>query len=149
MLFEIAANPGLIARLRDEQSRVLSGDVGCAPRELPDMTLDTLKQCELLDQTLKETLRMHPPIHTVMRLVEQDMKTEDGLVVPKGHFLCSGITVGHYNEEKFPDSGRFIPERHAINAGESGEWTIGGVDIAQKSARNFYLPFGAGKCIFY
>lgn len=85
---------------------------------------------------------MHPPIHTVMRLVENDMNY-NGIKIPKGHFLCSGITVGHYNEAKFPEPHLFKPERHSI-AEDGGEWTIGGVDIAQKSARNLYLPFGAG-----
>lgn len=89
---------------------------------------------------------MHPPIHTVMRLVEKDMQTPDGLTIPQGHFLCSGITVGHYEASKFADPLVFRPERHALSAEESGEWTINGVDVAQKSARNHYLPFGAGIC---
>jgi sterol 14-demethylase len=143
MLFELAANPDLVKRIREEQS-VIRASPGARPSEYAELDLDTLKQCVLLDQTLKETLRMHPPIHTVMRLVERDMKTEEGLTIPKGNFLCSGITVGHYNETKFPDPYRFYPERHALDTGDAGEWTIGGVDIAQKSAKNFYLPFGAG-----
>ncbi|KAL3895321.1 MAG: hypothetical protein SGCHY_004769 [Lobulomycetales sp.] len=147
MLFELAGNPDVVQRLRQEQSQIR------APADLPNappsqyapFTLESLKSCTLLDQVFKETLRMHPPIHTVMRLVEKDMQTPDGLTIPQGHFLCSGITVGHYEASKFADPLVFRPERHALSAEESGEWTINGVDVAQKSARNHYLPFGAGR----
>jgi len=144
MLFELAKNQDLIKRVREEQSMVLTGKPDTHGRNLPPLDLDSLKQCTLLDQVLKETLRIHPPIHTVMRLVEQNLSFS-GYDIPKGHFLCSGITVGHMNKTRFPEPEVFRPERHALQEADAGEWTIGGVDIAQKSARNHYLPFGAGR----
>ncbi|KAJ3380334.1 Lanosterol 14-alpha-demethylase [Lobulomyces angularis] len=142
-LFELAKNPELQKKIREEHSMILTGKTDTPKKDLPDLTFETLKQCTFLDNCLKETLRIHPPIHTVMRLVEQDLNY-NGLTIPKGNFLCSGITVGHLDEVKYPDPLKFDPSRHVLLE-ESGEWTIGNVDIQQKSARNLYLPFGAGR----
>lgn len=82
------------------------------------------------------------PIHTVMRLVEHDGLIHDGMSIPRGHFICAGLTVGHYTESRFESPNVFDARRAYGDSKE--EWTLAGVDVATKSARNLYLPFGAG-----
>lgn len=42
--------------------------------------------------------------------------------------------TSHLDADKFPNPTKFDPTRH-VDAAEGGEWTFGGVDIAQKSAK--------------
>ncbi|KAJ3066734.1 Lanosterol 14-alpha-demethylase [Podochytrium sp. JEL0797] len=144
MLFELARRPDVIDELLKEQSMVLTGKPDTPAHLLPDLTLETLKQLSLMDCVMKESLRLHTPIHTIMRLVENDVEHK-GMTIPKGHFVCAAPQVSHLTESKFPNATQFDPWRHMGSDEGSGEWTINGVDIAQKSARSLFLPFGAGR----
>ncbi|KAJ3016662.1 UNVERIFIED_CONTAM: Lanosterol 14-alpha-demethylase [Siphonaria sp. JEL0065] len=144
MLFELARRPDVIADLLKEQSMVLTGKPDTPAHELPDLTYETLKELKLMDCVMKESLRLHTPIHTIMRLVENDVEHK-GYTIPKGHFICAAPQVSHLTESKFPEPYKFDPLRHMGSDEGSGEWTINGVDIAQKSARSLFLPFGAGR----
>ncbi|KAH6598026.1 hypothetical protein BASA61_002970 [Batrachochytrium salamandrivorans] len=46
---------------------------------------------------------------------------------------------------RFTDPHKFDPSRFVRNNEDTAEWTINGVDISQKSARSYFLPFGAGR----
>ncbi|KAI9335476.1 cytochrome P450 [Obelidium mucronatum] len=144
MLFELARRPDIIEDLLKEQSMVLTGKPDTPAHELPDLTYEALKELKLMDCVMKETLRLHAPIHTIMRLVENDVEHK-GMIIPKGHFICAAPQVSHLTESKFPEPYKFDPLRHMGSDEGSGEWTINGVDIAQKSARSLFLPFGAGR----
>ncbi|KAJ3046631.1 Lanosterol 14-alpha-demethylase, partial [Rhizoclosmatium hyalinum] len=144
MLFELARRPDVIADLLKEQSMVLTGKPDTPAHLLPDLTYETLRQLSLMDCVMKETLRLHAPIHTIMRLVENDVEFK-GMTIPKGNFVCAAPQVSHLTESKFPEPYKFDPLRHMGSDEGSGEWTINGVDIAQKSARSLFLPFGAGR----
>ncbi|KAJ3346014.1 Lanosterol 14-alpha-demethylase [Entophlyctis luteolus] len=144
MLFELARRPDVIQDLLKEQSMVLTGKPDTPPHLLPDFDYDTLRQLTLMDCVMKETLRLHAPIHTIMRLVETDVVFKD-FVIPKGHFVCASPQVSHFTESRFPEATKFDHLRHLGSDEGSGEWTINGVDIAQKSARSYFLPFGAGR----
>lgn len=112
--------------------------------ELPAITYEDVRKMTLLDCVLKETLRLHPPIHTIMRKVEKDL-TYKGYTIPKGHFICGAPSVSQLDPKRFPEPEKFIPKRFINNDEGSGEWTINGVDMAQKSAKSHFLPFGAGE----
>ncbi|KAJ3173483.1 Lanosterol 14-alpha-demethylase [Geranomyces variabilis] len=148
IIFELARDPATVAALLREQAEVLTGDPNTPPHLLPELTYDALRKCTLLDRVMKESLRLHSPIHTVMRLVIQDLEYK-GYTIPAGHFLCGSPSVSQYDPAKFPNPEKFDPSRwETPTAGEDGvvgEWNINGVDIAQKAARSSYLPFGAGR----
>jgi cytochrome P450 len=126
---------------------VLTGKPDTPASELPTFGYDELKKMTLLDCALKETLRLHPPIHTIMRKVEKDLTYKD-MTIPKGHFICGSPSVSQLDPVRFPQPEAFMPKRFINNDEGSGEWTINGVDLAQKSARSHFLPFGAGKYFF-
>jgi cytochrome P450 len=128
--------------LRKEQSMVLTGKEDTPMEQLGTFTPDDLRKMELLDCVMKETLRLHTPIHTVMRKVIKDIEFQ-GKRISEGHFLCGSQAFSQLDPVRFPDPLKFEPTRF-INVTEgNGEWTINGVDIAQKSARSHFLPFGA------
>lgn len=144
MFSRLAENPELVKELLEEQSMILTGKPNTPANELPDFDYDQLKEFTLLDCVMKETLRLHQPIHTIMRVVTKEL-TYKGLTIPPGHFLCAAPAVSHIDPIRFPDPLKFDPKRH-INSDEgNGEWTINGVDITQKSAKSHFLPFGAGR----
>ncbi|KAJ3117600.1 Lanosterol 14-alpha-demethylase [Phlyctochytrium bullatum] len=144
ILFELARRPDVVEELLKEQSMVLTGKPDTPPHELPDLDYDSVRKLSLLECVMKESLRLHAPIHTIMRKVEEDIEYK-GQVIPKGHFLCAAPQVSHMDENRFPDPEKFDPYRHVNSDEGSSEWTINGVDIAQKSARSHFLPFGAGR----
>ena len=113
--------------------------------ELPDFDYDQLRSMTFLDCVMKETLRLHPPIHTVMRKVEKDISFKDSFTIPKGHFLCGSQAFSQLDPERFPDPQVFEPSRFIDNSEGSGEWSLLTANVAQKSARSHFLPFGAGR----
>lgn len=144
VLFQLANNPDVVEELLREQSEVLTGKPDTPPHELPDFTYEDVRKFTLLDCAMKESLRLHTPIHTVMRLVIKDISYK-GYTIPAGHFLCGSQAVSQMDPVRFPNPEKFDPKRFLNNDEGSGEWTINGVDIAQKSARSNFLPFGAGR----
>jgi sterol 14-demethylase len=144
ILFELANSQEAIDRILKEQSMVLTGREDTPIDELPDFDYDQLREMVYLDCVLKEALRLHPPIHTMMRKVEKDL-TYKGYTIPKGHFICGAPSVSQLDSKRFPEPMKFNPNRFSNSDEGSGEWTINGVDVAQKSAKSHFLPFGAGK----
>ncbi|KAI9337046.1 cytochrome P450 [Zopfochytrium polystomum] len=144
ILFELARRPDIVQALLEEQSNALTGTPNTPPHLLPSLDYDSVRALPLLDCVLKESLRLHAPIHTIMRKVEEDVVYKD-FVIPKGHFLCASPQVSQSDPAYWPDPDRFDPYRHMNSTEEQSEWTINGVDVAQKSARSPFLPFGAGR----
>ncbi|TPX35246.1 hypothetical protein SmJEL517_g02250 [Synchytrium microbalum] len=142
-LLYIASDPQLQKALLEEQSRVLTGKPDTPASQLPPLTYDHIKNLNLLEMTIKETLRLRPPIFQIMRTVLRDVEYK-GYIIPKGHTICSSPAVSQLDPEKYPDPLKFDPTRH-LEAAPSGEWKLTNFDIAEKSARSHYLPFGAGR----
>ncbi|KAI8853223.1 cytochrome P450 [Chytridium lagenaria] len=144
IFFELARRPDIVDELLKEQSMVLTGKPDTPAHLLPELDYDSVKKLSFLECVMKESLRLHAPIHTIMRKVEEDIEYK-GQTIPKGHFLCAAPQVSHLDETRFPDPEKFDPYRHLNSDEGTSEWTINGVDIAQKSARSHFLPFGAGR----
>jgi len=99
------SNPKVLEAVREEQKRVL-GD--------SHIDLDKLKELELLDHCMTETLRLRPPIILVWRVATSDFKIKD-YVVPKGTYVCispavQGRSDVFTNPDQF-DPWRFTSER--------------------------------------
>jgi cytochrome P450 len=87
-VLELAQNPAILARLRDEMTR---GD-------------------EYLDAVIRESLRLHPIVPMIGRQLQADA-TVGGRRYPKGTMIAPNIYLTHTNPDVYPDPMRFDPER--------------------------------------
>ena len=90
--------------------------------------LDTQNKSILLDQVIKESLRLYPPIHIGNRRVAKEMQFADGSI-PAGERLFYSIYLTHRDPNVWENAEEFCPERHA-----------GG----RKTPPFSYIPFGGG-----
>jgi sterol 14-demethylase len=140
-LLHLAERPDLQEELYEEQKRVLGED-------LPVMKYEDLSKLALHAQVIKETLRMHSPIHSILRRVKQPIPVEGTpYVIPPSHQLLAAPIATSMSSDFFPTPDKWMPRR----------WESGGVSIDEeekidygyglisKGANSPYLPFGAGR----
>jgi cytochrome P450 len=90
--------------------------------------IDILEKSPLLDQVIKESLRLYPPIHIGNRRVAADLKFSAG-EVPAGERLFYSIYLTHRDPSIWQDPQGFCPERFAHG---------------RKTPPFSYVPFGGG-----
>lgn len=144
ILIHIAAQPGLVQKLYDEQKSVLgtNGD-----GEINELSYEKLKDLPLLNYCIRETLRLHPPLHSIMRKVTKDLPIPNSKKhVPRGHYILACPGVSAMDATFFPDPEAFLPERWAgAEDTEDTEKIDYGYGLVSKGASSPYLPFGAGR----
>ena len=129
------------------------------------LTYEELRGLPLLDSVIRETLRMHPPIHSIMRYVRDDVPvpatlsapSKDGIyVVPKGNFALACPAVSQADPTVWKNADSWDPYRwndtqgvaaqaFAMYADENGEKVDYGFGAVSKGTESPYQPFGAGK----
>lgn len=90
--------------------------------------VDTLEKSPLLDQVIKEALRLYPPIHIGNRRIAEDLEFSEG-TVPAGERLFYSIYLTHHDEAIWENAEKFQPERFAHG---------------RKTPPFSYVPFGGG-----
>jgi prostaglandin-endoperoxide synthase 2 len=104
---ELSLDPQLCDRLRQEVTESLQG-------ELTSANLETLKKLPLLDNTLREILRLHPPVFFIFGratregLIESDSGT---FLVGKGELVMGVIPFAQHDASVFPRPEQFDPDR--------------------------------------
>ena len=126
---------------------------------------DELRQLPILDSVIRETLRIHPPIHSIMRGVREDVvvppslaaPSEDGrYVIPKGHVVLSSAAISQVdpllwkNAETWDPARWSDPEGVAAQAYKQYDDAEGakvdfGFGLVSKGTESPYQPFGAGR----
>ncbi|MBP7998752.1 MAG: cytochrome P450 [Chloroflexi bacterium] len=120
-LFLLGQHPAIMAQVRAEVDRVL----GTRPP-----TLEALEQLPLLDQVIKETLRLYPPIHVGNRRANGDI-TVRGYEIPDNTRLMMSIYLSHRHPQHWVKPDAFHPERFAH-------------ENQEKVPPFTYIPFGGG-----
>lgn len=145
IMLHLAHEPQLQEELYREQVAVLG-------TPLPPLTYEHLQRLPLLNNVVKETLRLHTPIHSVMRKVKSDMPVPDtNWIVPAGYTLLAAPNFMARTEEHFPRPAVWDPHRWDVRTGadeddEGGEKVDYGFgSFSLKSIRSPYLPFGGGR----
>lgn len=92
-----------------------------------DKTND-VERVPLLDNVIKESLRLYPPIHIGNRRIAQEMDF-DGNKIPKDERLFYSIYLTHHDENVWENADSFCPERFSNG---------------KKPAGLSYVPFGGG-----
>ncbi|BCR95244.1 cytochrome P450 [Aspergillus luchuensis] len=142
IVLHLARNPEIMEELYAEQIRVLGSD-------LPPLTYENLQKLDLHAKVIKETLRIHAPIHSIIRAVKNPMPV-DGTpyVIPTSHNVLSSPGVTARSEEYFPNPLKWDPHRWdetiAANAKEEDQIDYG-YGLVSKGTNSPYLPFGAGR----
>ncbi|MFN8124315.1 MAG: cytochrome P450 [Thermoleophilia bacterium] len=115
--WEVARHPDAAARLAAEAD---AWDGGPDPAALP-----------FARAVFEETLRLHPPAWIVSRVAAAPLPV-GGWTAPPGTVVIVSPYLMHRDPRRFPDPGRFDPDRPLPADGASG-----------------FLPFGAGprKCV--
>ncbi|MFT4201024.1 cytochrome P450 [Gordonia sp. (in: high G+C Gram-positive bacteria)] len=98
----------------------------------PEYSFAAMRQIPLLEAGIKETLRLHPPLIILMRLVREDFEVE-GNLVKAGQLIAVSPAVNNRLPEDFPEAESFDPFRY--------------IDPRQDDIINrwTWIPFGAGR----
>ncbi|KAK3833500.1 MAG: lanosterol 14-alpha demethylase [Linnemannia elongata] len=140
-LLHLAEHPHLIKELLAEQKDVLGS------LDTP-LSFDAMKNMTLLENVIRETLRLRPPIIMILRKVIRPI-TFPGTdyVIPKGNYIAASPIATQVDEQFYKNAMSFDPHRWESikeeEAGESVDYGFG--KIAGGGARNPNLPFGAGR----
>ncbi|XP_015782940.1 probable cytochrome P450 4ac1 [Tetranychus urticae] len=121
----------------DVQEKLYKEIVQFFPDDTPIDDMDKLKECVYLDQCVKETLRLNPPVWGFARQLEDD-------IMVKGQRLIKGSIVGivveatHHDPKVYPNTKKYDPDR----------WNP---ENASKIPKTAFIPFGYGPrmCIGY
>ena len=97
-----------------------------------EVSFQALRSIPALEAALKETLRLHPPLIILMRVVQEEIELAGHPIQP-GTVVAASPRVSNRIGEDFPDPGRFDPSRY--------------LDPRQEDLQNrwTWIPFGAGK----
>lgn len=147
ILLRLATRPDILEELYEEQKAILGED-------LPPLTYDSLQRLTLNALVVKETLRIHAPIHSLMRKVTTPMSVEGTpYIIPTSHILLAAPGVTSKTDSHFPEPDLWEPHRweegsplHVSSKELEEDETIDyGYGLVSKGASSPYLPFGAGR----
>lgn len=145
IMLRLASRPDIMEELYQEQIRVLGPD-------LPPLRYEDLAKLTLHQNVLREVLRLHTPIHSIMRKVKSPMPISGTkYVIPTSHVLLASPGCTSRDEEFFPNPELWNPHRW-----DEGSGGVRGTDVEEekfdygyglisKGASSPYLPFGAGR----
>ncbi|CAG8035118.1 unnamed protein product, partial [Penicillium nalgiovense] len=144
IVLRLATCPELMEELYQEQLQILGSD-------LPPLTHEGLQKLDLHSKVIKETLRIHAPIHSIIRAVKNPMPVEGTpYVIPTTHNVLSSPGVTARSHEFFPEPLKWNPHRWDESGAdttkdEDEEQIDYGYGLVTKGTNSPYLPFGAGR----
>lgn len=141
----LAARPDITEELYQEQLEKLGS-------ELPPLRYEDLSKLHLHQNVLKEVLRLHAPIHSIMRKVKNPMPVPGtNYVIPKSNSVLAAPGWTSRDAAYFPDPLKWDPHRWDIGSGgvivsdvEDEKYDYG-YGLISTGAASPYLPFGAGR----
>jgi sterol 14-demethylase len=97
-----------------------------------EVSFHALRQIPKLENVLKETLRLHPPLIILMRVAQDEFEV-DGYPIHKGDYVAASPAISNRIPEDFPEPDAFDPDRYLKPREEDvlHRWT--------------WIPFGAGR----
>ncbi|EIM91312.1 cytochrome P450 [Stereum hirsutum FP-91666 SS1] len=160
-LLHLASRPDIADAILEEQTKQFGNPDGT----LRPPTYEELKGLPVLDSVIRETLRMHPPIHSIMRVIRADVPVpptlaapskDSAYVVPKGHYVLASPIVSQMDPRLWNEAEKWEPSRwndengqaqqaFKLYADENGEKVDYGFGAVSKGTESPYQPFGAGR----
>ena len=122
-LLELASRPEQLELVLNELDAHFGAD--------GEVTFQSLREIPVLENVIKEVLRLHPPLIFLIRKVMQDFHFKD-YTVKAGKYVCASPRVSHRIADVFPDPEKFDPDRYSQER--------------QEDAKPFsWIAFGGGK----
>ncbi|KAL7906624.1 cytochrome P450 51A [Trichoderma velutinum] len=141
IILRLASRPDIAEQLYQEQLSKLSRDGRLAPLQYSD-----LNELPLLRNVVRETLRVHSSIHSVMRKVKRPIEVPGtGYVITPDKVLLASPLVTALSDEYFPDATKWDPHRWEDREMDENAKTDTEEPFISKGTRSPYLPFGAGR----
>jgi len=128
-MIELLRHPDVMTDVVAELDALYAPD---AEGTASEVSFQALRSIPVLESALKETLRLHPPLIILMRLVREDFELL-GRTIPAGALIAASPRVSNRIEDDFPKADEFDPGRY--------------IDPRQEDLQNrwTWIPFGAGK----
>jgi len=97
-----------------------------------EVSFHALRQIPKLENVLKETLRLHPPLIVLMRVAKGEFEVH-GFPIHAGDLVAASPAISNRIAEDFPEPDAFDPDRYRKPRQEDlvNRWT--------------WIPFGAGR----
>ncbi|KZT52205.1 lanosterol 14-alpha-demethylase [Calocera cornea HHB12733] len=156
-----------IAHRQDVQDALYQEQVEHFPDSdgsLRSPTYEELKGLPILDSIIRETLRLHPPSHIIMRKVVSDLPVPCSLgnapenrtfVIPKGNYVWAAPCVTQidpsiwrkpmeWEPSRWTETGSLAAQLYRDYA-ETGEKVDYGFGMISKGTDSPYQPFGSGR----
>jgi sterol 14-demethylase len=97
-----------------------------------EVSFHALRQIPKLENVLKETLRLHPPLIILMRKAKGEFEVE-GFPIHEGDLVAASPAISNRIPDDFPNPDAFDPDRYEKPRQEDlvNRWT--------------WIPFGAGR----
>ena len=123
-LIESLRHPGVYAEVINELEELYADG--------QEVSFHALRQIPKLENVLKETLRLHPPLIILMRVAKGQFEVE-GFPINDGDLVAASPAISNRIPEDFPDPDVFDPDRYEKPRQEDliNRWT--------------WIPFGAGR----
>lgn len=124
-LYELAMNPGIQIKLRENIKQTLNANDG-------KLAYDTLKDMKYLDMVINETFRLHPPVPVLNRVCTQKYTIEDSnITLNVGEKIIIPTYSLHHDPKYYSDPEIFDPERFTE-------------ENTSSRPHGTFLPFGDG-----
>lgn len=144
IMLHLASEPKITEELYQEQVEKLGRD-----GHLPPLQYSDLDKLPLLQNVVKETLRVHSAIHSLLRKVKNPLPIPGTpYIVGTDKVLLASPLVTALSEEHFPQAKTWDPhrwKRRAAEADGEGDAVDYGYGAVSKGTKSPYLPFGAGR----
>ena len=124
MIIELLRRPDDLARVTAELDALYAHG--------EEVSYQALREMPWLEASLKETLRLHPPLILLLRVAKEDLEFR-GSTIRAGEMVGASPWVSNRIPEDFVDPGTFDPSRYVAPREEDrlNPWT--------------WIPFGAGR----
>ncbi|KAJ5717840.1 hypothetical protein N7488_003486, partial [Penicillium malachiteum] len=145
IMLRLASQPEMAEKLYQERLEALD----CDENSLRPLQYGDMENMPLLANTIKETLRIHSSIHTIMRKVMNPLPIPGtNYVIPATHNVLSSPGVTARDERYFKNAMVWDPHRweSRVEAEDDETDTVDyGYGAVSKGTKSPYLPFGAGR----
>ena len=114
-----------------EHMRAVRDEIDALYADGREVSHQALREMPRLENAIKETLRLHPPLIMLLRTALEDF-TYNGTVIDKGSLVAVSPAISHRDPDCFADPTRFDPDRYDDRRAED------------KREPWAWIPFGGG-----